>query len=371
LYRSPPLRPDMSATQSKTVLLVGETGHGKSFLGNHLLGRLAFEASERSSSVTSECSKEVSTDGKLNVIDCIGLFDTSKSPQEVHTILSRFADLAPDGVHAVVVVLSLSGGRFTESVVRILIAIALFFGADVWSHAVVVYNQTEKTPTQIWEDDTVADQLVFLEKWKAAGTVICTLPYSDEDDPQQRGLSPSIQELKQVILGLEQPYDPEAFRRARQELEQMTADTMEGLKTEAWKQQMETANQLLLDGKVDMDKWQRARAAYTEGDEEAHRQNEELAALEAAAEARQQREAPASPARRLAVSVAAGILTWYTSKATPTRAVVYGVGAAALSLGCDEDGRCLVKRKVMVGVEAGREKWATFKGRGAGPPGEH
>mmetsp|Transcript_56818 Transcript_56818/g.151655 ORF Transcript_56818/g.151655 Transcript_56818/m.151655 type:complete len:350 (-) Transcript_56818:23-1072(-) len=172
------------ALQTKSVLLVGMTGEGKSFIGNLLLDRKEFTASDDSSSVTQECSsasREVPKRGfKLNVIDAAGLFDTHKSQQDVYDALAQFAEMAPEGIHAILVVIP--GGRYKKSVNDALVAVEIFFGEEVWGHCIVVYNKTNRKPDDLWHDTTVQNQADFIHKWQAQGAGICTMAVDNDDE---------------------------------------------------------------------------------------------------------------------------------------------------------------------------------------------
>ncbi|KAI7804088.1 GTPase IMAP family member 7-like [Triplophysa rosa] len=89
------------------MVLLGQTGSGRSSAGNTILGREAFWTDVSPVSVTGRCQRaEGVVEGRrLEVIDTPGFFHTCLTPDEVRAELSRCVKLAEPGPHVFLLVL--------------------------------------------------------------------------------------------------------------------------------------------------------------------------------------------------------------------------------------------------------------------------
>jgi len=250
----------------KTVLAIGETGAGKSFLCNQLVGWPAFDESDDTKSKTDKCTREIAADRSMgveyHVIDTIGLCDTHKSEEEVHSCLSEFARLAPNGIDAVLCVVTLTGGRLTAHILSLCDKMESYFGESVWESAIVVFNNNKKTPAQIWNTESSPSIDKVLQKWRESGTVICTVPRGKEDDNGNlvvESISPQIRLLKQAIVNTSKVYDSDEFGQVRQEFDRKAKEAEERFKPGHWRRKMREANVLLLQGKLRLEEWERQK----------------------------------------------------------------------------------------------------------------
>ncbi|KAH0662578.1 hypothetical protein KY284_027509 [Solanum tuberosum] len=158
---------EISLNGERTLLLVGRTGDGKSATGNSILGTKAFKSMHCSSCVTTASQLQTTQlqDGNiLNVIDTPGLFDFSCGPDFVVRELVKCFNLAKDGIHALLLVLSVRT-RFSREEHTSVQCLLSLFESKISDYMIVVFTGGD----ELEDDETLDDYLgCFPEPLKEA-----------------------------------------------------------------------------------------------------------------------------------------------------------------------------------------------------------
>ena len=140
------------------IVLIGETGNGKSSLGNFILGSSEFEVSEDPDSCTKDTIQKISKlDPEVGVVDTPGLQDSNgEDKQNYDKMLKIFEEIKH--LHFIVVVLNFNNTRLTSSIQFMLKFLCSVFPKNFSLHVGIVFTHYDYDyQTKIYEKKNLKD----------------------------------------------------------------------------------------------------------------------------------------------------------------------------------------------------------------------
>jgi GTP-binding protein EngB required for normal cell division len=139
----------------KNILIVGETGSGKSTLGNILSGRDVFETYGSMTESTREA--DLHKVDEYQIVDTVG-FATPHGDDIAQDEADRVAKLLGGEIHICILLVQVDK-KFTTEALRALESVERAYGPDIWDKTVVVFTHcgqlVMKAFSEVYENDNV------------------------------------------------------------------------------------------------------------------------------------------------------------------------------------------------------------------------
>ncbi|CAG8573855.1 14217_t:CDS:2, partial [Ambispora leptoticha] len=205
--------------QLPTIVIIGETGVGKSTLGNMVLGlgpeNEKFRTSDSGDSVTQYCEFAPVTidDSQYILLDTPGFIDSAMPDSKTWKKLGAVINKCAYGVKAVLLVMA--AGRYTQSHQIVVESAINFLGYQSLDHIIVVFTKCSKKQIQdpqVLLDGLSKKQKELLERVHDRWIIVPNPDYFDADSPET---VENLTKLKKHINSINDIYTKSIFQSVK------------------------------------------------------------------------------------------------------------------------------------------------------------
>ncbi|KAM8746533.1 GTPase IMAP family member 7-like isoform 1-T1 [Acanthopagrus schlegelii] len=192
----------MDASNAMRIVILGETGAGRSSLANTIFGEERFKISHTLSSETRRCQAETrSVSGRsITLVDTPGFFGTHRSEEELKPEIVRCITECAPGPHAFLIVLKVV--VFTDQEQAGINKIQEYFSDDIFKYSTAVFTHGDQLPEGETIEKFVHDNRFLRDLVKKCGGrchVVDNKYWKDKPKNEYRSNQFQVEELLKTI----------------------------------------------------------------------------------------------------------------------------------------------------------------------------
>ncbi|XP_075948311.1 GTPase IMAP family member 7-like [Anarhichas minor] len=187
---------------NRRIVILGQTGTGKSSAANTIVGEELFKIGQTANSETNKCQAETkSVNGRnITLIDTPSFFDTNRPEEELKSEIVKCITEFTPGPHAFLIVFKVE--RFTEQVQAVITKINQYFSEEVFKYATVLFTHGDQLPEEQTIEVFIRDNKLVSDLVKKCGGrchVIDSKYWKNNQQDEYRSNQFQVEELLNTI----------------------------------------------------------------------------------------------------------------------------------------------------------------------------